>query len=74
MLEMLITFMLTTILYIAVSVWGARWFIHYLKTNPKAAQTVTDVLAQKLGRKQEEDDQEEDTDKKKPVRKDSLLC
>jgi len=68
MVTILVTFVLTTVLYAALGAWGIRRLTRHLQSNPEAVKAVTEhVFMPLLGRKDE-------AEKKKPIPKDARLC
>jgi hypothetical protein len=69
LVAILVTFVLTTVLYAGLGVWGLMRVIGHLQTNRTAMQAVVEhVLMPLLGRKKD------DAEKKKPLPRDARLC
>jgi hypothetical protein len=68
LVAILMTFVLTTVLYVGLGVWGLMRVIRHLQTNRAAVQAVTEhVLMPLFGRKAEQ------AEKKKPLPRDARL-
>jgi hypothetical protein len=68
LVAILVTFVLTTVLYAGLGLWGLARVIRHLQTNRAAVQAVTEhVLMPLLGRKSEQ------VEKKKPLPRDARL-
>jgi len=68
-LTILVTFIITTALYVALGAWGTRRVVRHLMANRDAVQAVTEhVLMPLLGHTPQEGE------KTKPLPKDARLC
>jgi hypothetical protein len=66
---MLLTFVITTVIYSSIFVFALRRVTSHLRGNAEAVQAVTEhVLVPLFGKKKD------DADKKKPVSRESRLC
>jgi hypothetical protein len=69
LVAILVTFLLTTLLYVGLGVWGFMRVIRHLQANRAAVQAVTEhVLMPLLGRKSEP------VEKRKSLPRDARLC
>jgi hypothetical protein len=69
LVAILVTFVLTTVLYASLGVWGLMRVIRHLQTNRAAVQAVTEhVLMPLLGRTSEQ------VEKRKSMPSDARLC
>ncbi len=69
LVAILVTFVLTTVLYAGLGVWGLMRVIRHLKTDRAAVQVMIEhVLMPMLGRKSEQ------VEKRKPMPREARLC